>query len=127
MIPYGRLLHNYLVMLKLRGIKTTDVSEYLANNLAEVRGHLSSNWQGRYRVREFPDFRDDLLWDRVRQLPLSFKEFAGADFQKELDKYRLDYILSKGHLPDDILKELPGTEVFFKSDNDIVVYSFKRD
>ena len=123
LLPQDRLIFNYLVFLRLNNVKPENIESYLAENKSEARSRLFSNWQGLYGVKDFPDFSDPLLEERIKKFPQDYREFYTKDFRQVLSKYRLDYILSVGPLTKNSLVELPGLKEVWNSGN-IFIYKF---
>ena len=61
--------------------------------------------------------------EKLKEFPDSYRQFTTRDFRAELDKYRLDYILSVGPLPDKTQADLGGVAEVFLS-GDIFIYKF---
>lgn len=123
-IPYERVLHNLLTVLRLRGITAETLDGYLQSNPDQPRDYLFGNWKGLHRPPGFPDVNDPILEERLQKLPDDFRTFLKKNFRDELKKYRLDYIMSIGPLLPEILMELPGTELIERF-GDKYVYRFK--
>lgn len=126
LLPDERLLYNYLVLSRINGVKAEEIKSYLAVNSDEARGYLFSNWKGLYGVKEFPDFLDKKLDERLKKLPEDYQQFLKEDFEQELKKYRLDYILSIGPLSAQIKKELPHIGLI-KQIEDEYIYQFNSE
>ncbi|MFH1523284.1 MAG: hypothetical protein ABIE43_05745 [Patescibacteria group bacterium] len=123
LMPSERLHYNYMVNIRLGGIGRENISQYLEDNKRAIQGVLASNWQGIHNVRQFPDSFDPLLEERLKKFPKDYQEFLAKDFETELKKYRLDYILSTGPLEEEIINQFSDTELVFQS-NDIFIYKF---
>src|SRR3989344_3836142 len=98
LMPEDRRLHNYMVLLRLKGVEPDAIEEYLQENKSEARVHLFSNWKGLYGLPDFPDFTDGLMEKRLKEFPEQYRLFLERDFKTELKKYRIDYILSANNL-----------------------------
>lgn len=107
LLPPERILHNYLVRMFLKGVTAETVERYVADNRLEARGRLFSNWKGLFGVPQFPDFSDEALPARIAALPAEYRRFYAQDMTAELQKYRLDVIISPGPLPEPVRKRLP--------------------
>ena len=81
---------------------------------------MYSNWKGLYNVKQFPDFSDELLAERIKNFPENYRQFIEQDFFKELKKYRLDYILSIGPLNERIKKDLPQSKLIKQIDDKFI-------
>lgn len=117
LIPEERGPNGYFSLLRLRGISSSEIDEYLKTHRSEAAGYLYSNWKGLFGVKDFPDFSDPLLPERLAAFPKRYREFLEKDFKTELLRYRLDYILSSVPLGTKTLTELHGLKRVFKQGN----------
>ena len=122
-MPDERAYHAYLSNLAFRDVPTFDIKKFVNNNLVEARDYLFSNWKGVYGPKDFLDFSDVKLEERIAQVPQKYTEFMSRGLKNELLKYRLDYILSDTMLSQNILSKLPGLKLVFQID-DLFMYSF---
>jgi len=124
-MPHERIYQMYLTKLRLTGVSADGVSDYARQHALENNTYLSSNWKGLYGVPLFPDFADEKLPERLKKLPDDYRAFLQEDFKTELQKYRLDFILSEdGPLSESLIHELGVTPVF-NTDN-IFIYKFSE-
>lgn len=124
LIPEERGRYNYLALLRMRGIAPDAIEQYVQEHRGEAAGYLYSNWQGLFRVKDFPDFSDSLLEGRLAAFPKQYREYAARDFKTELGRYRIDYILSAGPLEKRIAQELPRLQKVFESAG-LVLYTLR--
>ena len=124
LMPTERSYHNYDVTLRLHGVSVNTINQHLNENQSEAIGYLYSNWKGLYRSHDFPDFSDPLLTERIKEFPEQYRTFIKNDFRKELEKYRLDYVVSFGKLSPSLIKSLKLTQSFEDQTQGIIVYSF---
>ncbi len=124
LIPEERGFFNYLALLRLRGISSNEIGEYISAHRREATGYLFSNWQGLFGVKDFPDFSDPLLEERIAAFPKEYQEFLTKDFTSELLRYRIDYILSEGPLPKQVAAELPDAKKV-SDQSGLILYSFR--
>ncbi len=96
-IPRERLLHNYLALLRLRGITSAELPKYLQDHLREAHGLLRSEVEMR---------NDTQFIELSAKLPEYYRLFLQKDFRTELAKYRLDYLLAITPIPPTVLREL---------------------
>lgn len=96
LIPEERGRDSYLATLRLKGVLANGIGEYLRANRSEAVGYLYSNWQGVFGVTDFPDFSDPLLEKRLKEFPAQYRDFMQRDFEGELKKYRLNFLLIRG-------------------------------
>lgn len=123
LMPNERLLFNYLASLHINNIKPENIDSYLAKNMSEAEDNLFSNWSGLHGAKDFPDVSDRLQEERIKKFPQDYREFYAKDFKKELNRYRLDYILSVEPLAKEVIKQLAGLKLTFNKNN-IFIYSF---
>jgi len=116
MVPRERLYHNYLVLLRLKGVAASEIDSYLKNNRNEAYGFLRS------QIFDADVYPDAKFREAFGRLPANYREFLKKDFRDELFKYRLDYILSDGALRETVVKSL-SLEKIFNVDN-MFLYSF---
>ena len=62
------------------------------------------------------------LDERIKKFPEGYKEFLNKDFETELRKYKLDYVLSVGPLTDRVIKQLTSIKLAWQQ-ADIYIYS----
>lgn len=124
-MPNERTFHNYLSNLAFRGVSPSDIEKFLDGNLDEAKNYLFSNWKGVYGPKDFPDFSDLKLNERINQIPEAYRQFMENGLKNELWQYRLDYILSDTILSEALLSNIPGLEIVFQTDN-IFIYSLKK-
>lgn len=118
-VPFDRTVFNYLVYLKMKGITPENVEAYLQENISDVRLLYFADWGQLY------DRNDNAGWlqDKKNLVASQYREFYGRNFKKELNRYRLDYILSAGPLSKEIAGQLAGVKPVFEANN-LFMYSF---
>ena len=124
LMPTKRSYHSYFAALKLREVPPDTINQYIKENGSEIVGYLFSNWKGLYNSPDFPDFSDPELEQRIKEFPEQYQEFSKKDFRNELEKYRLDYILSFGTLSPSLVKSLKLEKSLEVTAPGIVVYTF---
>lgn len=102
LIPFDRLRHNYLTYLRLKGISAEEIEQYFANNTDEALAYL----YGLGGLQASPS--SPLFVKSKQRLPIDYKNFLSNDFRKELEKYRIDYIISQGSLNEEVRQSLNG-------------------
>lgn len=116
--PPDRFYHNYLSLLRIRGINAEEIDKYLVDNQGEPAGYLY------YQLQYSLGYKDLKLEEVLKKLPGDYKEFVKRDFYKELKKYRIDYILSVGPLDKMVIKSLPTLQSVFEKNN-FYIYTLK--
>ena len=117
--PSERRNYNFLVKLKINGVKPEQLNDYLTKNNGLVRAFYFQNWQEVFSTEIDPWF--EALAKDIRQ---QYDQFYNKDFYQELKKYRLDYILSTGPLEIALLNELKNPRMTFQS-NGFYFYNFE--
>ena len=115
--PPERFYHNYLVLLRIRGVAADDIDAYLDIHREEATGLLY------YQLQYALGFPDRKLAATLERLPADYREFTKRDFRTELERYRIDYMLSEGPLDENVRASLPGLRKIFESAG-IFVYTF---
>jgi len=118
-----RIYDSFLTILRLKGVPPDKIEEYLRENPGEASGYLYSNFKGLLGVKDFPDFSDTILKERLKSFPAEYREFMSKNFRTELKKYRLDYILSDSPLGKNLANELGNPGLVFQS-NGFYIYNF---
>ncbi|MBI5412996.1 hypothetical protein HZA42_01440 [Candidatus Peregrinibacteria bacterium] len=115
--PPERFYHNYMVLLRLRGVTVEGIEDYLKLHHAEAEGYLY------YQLQYTLGYHDVRLNSLLARLPNDYKIFLKNDFYQELKKYRVDYLLSDGPLMSSVVKSLPPLKKVFSAHNiDIFVF-----
>jgi len=100
-IPQKRIEHGYLSLLRLRGISSENIMQYLNNHETEVRAASFTNWLELWRDSKDPwlsSIRDDeklSAWENsaIELFASSYNNFLTGNFKTELKKYKLDYVV----------------------------------
>lgn len=111
-VPMYRVWHNYLVILRLRGVDSINIKKYLEDHESEVRGYFFTDWN-----QMFGKGKDAYIEKKIDQLAIDYQEFIKKDFLSELKKYRSDYILFVGQPTQSILTQLPKIKPVYWDDN----------
>lgn len=112
----ARFYHNYMALLRLRGVDEKTIDSYLDKNLSEAKAYLYGT------ITYSLGFPDPKLEAALKNLPRDYKEFMRKDFAEELKKYRLDYILEERPIPQTVKNSLPLQKAY--QDTNFVLYSF---
>lgn len=100
-VPQDRVVHNYMALLRFRGIGGEDITSYLRENRREVQRELFTDWKQRFAYKKDPWLqkitRDGEIevWFTmtVRDFADQYQAFLAEDFVRILQKYRLDYVV----------------------------------
>lgn len=123
-IPYERVRHNYFFHLLFNGVTEKNIEEYLARHKEEVRAYSFSNWKGLFNVKDFPDFPDDKIEERIKKIKEEYPQFLSKELKSELKKYKINYIITKKDFPKMTSKIMNQMDMVYSLD-DIGVYQFK--
>lgn len=115
--PPERFVHNYLSLLRLRGVEAAEIDEYLSENVSEAKAYLH------YTITYTLGFSDPKLDAEIVGLPLRYKAFMRKDFYEELQKYRVDYIFTETPLSPAVRASLPLESVF--EEGGLVLYALR--
>jgi len=96
-------LHNYLTYLRLQGVPEEGLHAYLLSHQVEVRQYFFDDWH-----QLFSSDVDPWLLERFSMLEGAYSEFSKKDLLGELQKHRMDYLISPNPLSPSVLNELPG-------------------
>ena len=105
-VPEDRIRHNYLTLLRLRGVPVERVNEYLRSRVTEVNAHFYNDWEEAFSRRI-----DEKFEAKIQKLSNDYAEFMQQDFRGLISKYRIDYIVSAGPLDARLIDELDLTLV----------------
>lgn len=114
--PIDRFYHNYMTLLRFRGVKAEEIDDYLKRNLSEAQGALY------YQLQYSLGYIDEKLENDLKKFPGDYREFLKKDFYTELTKYKIDYIFLVGPIRKEFEKSLPIKKVF--EENNVLIYSF---
>ena len=101
-VPSERILHNYLLRLRLLGISEENVHEYVLHDVERVRGYFYTDWK-----QMFTEGTDAWYLERVSYLENEYAHFLQGDLQDQMSLYRMDYIMSKDPIVDGTIEGLP--------------------
>lgn len=117
-VPRERILHNYLLRLRLNGVTASDIDAYLLSHENDVRIYFFDNWDQLYGHGQ-----DAWFFAKAKYLAEQYRDFYAKNLKNELFKYRLDYLISRDPLPAAIRSMLPGLEKK-ATVGEFTVYSF---
>ena len=126
MAPYERFYHNYLIYLRMKGVSSDGIKEYLAANQREASSFLHVSLMVDARSNNaFPEVRDYVLEKSLASLPEDYEVFLSKDLLTEFKKYKLDYILSYRPLDSKLLAELRDPALAFEQ-HDFYIYDLSH-
>lgn len=132
-VPQDRVEHGYFSWLRIRGVTMANIDSYLNNHRMEVRSTTFTNWLELWHASEDPwlvsvrNEKELNLWedDSVAYIKSSYKTFLASDFELELKRYRLDYIIwDREKYPTWDSKNFPFLKKTYEA-NGLVVFTFK--
>ena len=97
-IPPERILHNYLLRLRLNGVTKDTLHAYLITHEGDVRGYFFQNWS-----ELFGKGNDAWVQSKAALVEKAYPAFLAGDLKTELQRYRMNYLLTTTPL-----RGLPG-------------------
>lgn len=119
-IPSERITHNYLVLLRLRGVTAERVKEYLLNDPWQLQARFYNDWRELYG----PPESNLRILELAEEVGARYREFLKKDFAAEVRRYRADYLLDEGLLDPSAAAALSAKKIF--EDGGITVYALPR-
>ena len=119
-ITKERIVHNYLLRIRLLGIDSSQIHEYLIAHEDEVRGYFFTNWDQQFGHGEEP-----WILERIASLEETYKQFSTENLKKQLLTYKMDYLVSKEPLPPSLVLQLPGITLVNQVSG-YFVYAFEK-
>lgn len=128
-LPQERIEHGYLSWLSFRGVQAENIEEYLTENKEEVYTTSFTNWMEKFRASDYSwlkAIQDEEALNRweaksIKHLSEEYKSFKKKDFETELKKYKLDYILwDKVMYPDWDPNKFAFLELVFEDDRILI-------
>lgn len=117
--PLERLLHNYLLLIRLKGLTFEKATQYFLEHESEVRGYMYDDWSNL-----FGRGTDDWFLKKTQDLTLEYALFMQEPLDTQLRKYRVGFIVGREPIGDAVAKELPGLGTPQKI-GDFYLYEFK--
>lgn len=87
-VPLDRLVHDYFVGMRLKGVTPQSVADYMRENPGELRSVYFENWD-----QLFAKKIDTWLESRLEASAKEYADFFQKDFASEIRRYRLDYLI----------------------------------
>ncbi|MEK7584224.1 MAG: hypothetical protein AAB490_03190 [Patescibacteria group bacterium] len=101
-VPRERIIHNMLVLLRLRQIQPANVKSFLESNVSrEINTYLFEDWIQIFETEVTPQSRA-----KIEMVADAYAEFYTEDFATAIRKYKLDYIVSEEPLAGVLVDEL---------------------
>ncbi len=113
-----RKLHDFLLIMQMRGIKPAEAESYLTTNWGDVRGSFYETYD-----QAFGHGVDPWVKGRIEYLKKEYSTFAKTDIETHIKEYRVDYLLSEGPLSPVLKKALPDISFVINADG-YYLYSF---
>lgn len=102
-VPVERVEHNFYVDLRMSGVKNDTIAEYMLGHETDVRGAFYTNWK-----ELFDSGKTDWFLKTIENVEQKYPLILQEDMQDMILKYKIDYIISRGNLPEWTLSELPA-------------------
>jgi hypothetical protein len=117
--PPERILHHYLLRLRLNDVRIEDIDTYLSAHEGEIRSYFFDNWRQSLLTQ-----KDDWLSRKTAYVRDGYREFMKGDLKEQINRYKFDYMVSEAPLPEKLQSELPGLREVNHPGN-FFVYAFK--
>jgi hypothetical protein len=101
--PPVRLYHDVMVVMRLDGVTSSTMAEYLIKRDGWFRSYFASDWKHLFST-EYDPAVEAARQEIFKHYPV----FLSTSFSDELNHYRLDYIVADKPLDPALLKQLPG-------------------
>lgn len=99
-VPVERIMHNFLVDLRLRDIKPKDIEKYFEGNRWWIQAYFFRDWNDMFCCRDtwlgkIGDKSEIDQWylSVEKDVEQRYAEYLKGDLYTELTKYRLDYFV----------------------------------
>lgn len=118
LIPLNRIYHNYFTYLRLKDVMIKDIDNYLNENGVEAAVYLYGT-EGLIYGDLSPSFVS-----AKNKIASEYKEFLKKDFNEDIKRYKLDYIITAGKFSNEgnsLIKNLNAEYSF----SNFKVYKFK--
>ncbi len=102
-VPSERVLHNYLLRLRLSGITAEDARAYLMHDVEKVRGYFYTDWK-----QMFSSEVDEWYIEKVDYLEKEYINFLQGDLRDQVSIYRMDFVMSKDPILVETIEGLPS-------------------
>ena len=113
LLPFDRIYYNFLVYLRLEGVSSDEIENYIKKNTDDILVYL-------YGTHTMIDYNVADYEDVLKKIATDYKEFLTKDFEAELKKYRIDYLVSEKK----INKNFNNLNLVYGANN-IFLYQFK--
>ncbi len=94
-VPEDRVLHNFLLRLRLNNIELSNLDQYLVEHEEEVRGYFFTNWK-----QMFGSGQDEWVIQKNEYLRKEYEQFLQGDLKEQILMYRIDYLATTEILPE---------------------------
>lgn len=118
--PVERIYFNYLVSLRLQGIKEQDLEKYLWDHKVDLRRYFSTDWSQVF-IPANTEADDSWLAGPIKTLVDRYDSFLKEDFTAALRRYRVDYLASQEPLAAPLKEQFSGA-LFLGKFGSVYVY-----
>jgi hypothetical protein len=102
-IPQDRILHNYLLSLRLAGVRSEDARAYMLAHESAFRSYFFTDW-----TQLFGHGEDTWLTGETERIARAYQEFEKGNLKAQLLQYRMDYLVTDHPLTPAVRNLLPG-------------------
>jgi len=119
-VPSERVLHNYLLRLRLSGLQAEDARAYVMQDVEKVRGYFYTDWKQMFALGI-----DEWYQEKVNYLEKEYAHFLQGDLKEQMNMYRMDFLVSKDPILEETIEGLPHL-YFIDHIGNYYVYSQKK-
>lgn len=101
-IPSERIEHNFFTKLRIDGVNANTIDQYLEQHQEELVTYFYKDWFELFGLK-----KTDRIHSLTPEIASDYREFMKQDFEKELARYRIDYIIARDPLAPETKKDLP--------------------
>jgi len=120
-ISNERILHNFLVRLRLLEMEKEELREYLIAQERPVRNYFFTTWE-----QDFGVGLDPWFMGRVVMVEDEYAKFLEGDLKSQILEYRMDYLSSRVPLSEELYAQLPGL-TFVGNFGEHFLYTFTKE
>ncbi|MDO8522615.1 MAG: hypothetical protein Q7S08_05050 [bacterium] len=118
-VPESRIVHNFLLRMRLNGVRARDAHAYLVAHEDDVRNYFYTDWNQAFGHGEEP-----WILDRIALLEKEYQVFLKKSLEQNIKTYRVDYIVSDKPLTLSLRNALPDLELATSTEA-FYIYEFR--
>jgi len=120
-VPEDRVVHNFLLRMRLNGVRAPDAHAYLVAHEDDVRNYFYTDWNQAFGHGEEP-----WILDRIALLEKDYQVFLKKSLEQNIKTYRVDYVVSDAPLTPSFRTALPDLELATSTEA-FYIYGFREN